>query len=299
MIPVTQIKTKRIEAYFVLVIALFVVPLISIGGYFVIINLINQQNSVKDVQAAESEINTEQVVLNNIAPIQTPTKVVTNSKRVTAPEITTIVGNREKILPVPQIKQIYKLSCEAASIEMSLKYFGIDSNQDSLISQIGFSLPIKSTIDANGNMIWGDPDAGFVGDVDGYMIGANRGIKGATGWGTKKGPVERVVQKYLPNSKAEVGSIEKLKRELDGNNPIIFWHIRDDANTDSTIYYTPEGKKVDLYQYHVAVIKGYKQIDGVLEFMINDPLTGEYTISQGDLNRIWQKHGYDMVVVRK
>lgn len=295
----TQIKTKRIEAVFVVAVALFVVPLVSIGGYFAVVGMLNNDSSIKDVVAAESEYSKEIEVASVVSNLGIKPKNNVSVTPISAAETTTIVGNKEKLLAVPYFKQIYTLSCEAASIQMVLSYNGITSNQDDLMSQIGYSTPIRSTVDSKGNMIWGDPDLGFVGDVDGYMIGRNRGIRGATGWGTKKGPVARVVEKYLPNSKAETGNIEKLRKELDSGNPVIFWHVRDDANQERAVYTTPAGKKVDLFQYHVAVIRGYRQLDEGVEFIVSDPLTGEYAIKQGDLNRIWQKHDYDMVVVRR
>ena len=286
-----------------LVLAL-ILPISIVGGFSAFIHF----------KVAYADFNEDVLIPEEDQLVQTYkenleyTKMVTESNRnkakdsdTTPKTVTTsaptVAPGQSKILPVPLIDQIHTLSCEVASVEMILEYFGNSSqNQDLLMIQLGYADPIQPYFE-NGTMIWGDPDVGFVGSVTGFMVHDTLGLRGATGWGIRKGPVANLLKKYHPNSYAGTGSIESLVQNLNNDRPVIFWHVRDDAFTGSMTYQTPEGKLVELKQYHVALIVGYK-VDqvGNKTFVVNDPDFGVYEIDQTNLDRIWAKHDYDMVV---
>jgi uncharacterized protein YvpB len=205
---------------------------------------------------------------------------------------------QSKILDVPLYQQIYTLSCEVTTVEMILSYFGTKGgeNQDTLMQKLGYADPIVPEFRGD-TMIWGDPDKGFVGRVDGYMIDLNVGIRGATGWGVDKGPTARLLRQFHPQSYEGTGSINSLISNLDQGNPVIYWHVRDEFSPEVYQYQTFSGKTVDLKQYHVALVTGY-EVDaaGQITFIINDPDFGQYRINSVDLDRQWGKYNYDMVV---
>lgn len=209
---------------------------------------------------------------------------------------------KTKLLQVPLIRQIYTLSCEAASLQMALAFHGIEVSQDELIARIGTNGPMKMQTLPNGQLLWGDPDKGFVGDYKGRFWSREEGLRGATGWGVNNHPIERVARQYAPRSKAVTNmSISQLKLELANNNPVIFWHVRDDATRKETIQLvTEEGKNISFFQNHVGLIVGYNQReDGIVEYTINDPEFGVFVINETDLVRIWTKYERDAVVVQK
>lgn len=207
----------------------------------------------------------------------------------------------QKTLAIPYIKQDYRLSCEAASLQMILSYRGISKTQDELMEQIGYSEP-KVMQEVNGKLIWGDPKIGFVGDVKGSFTGEKDGKKSlryATGWGVKPGPVARVAKQYFPESKEVVGgTLDQVVQSLNQDKPIIWWHRRDDIQKEKITYYTPAGKAVEYEQNHVAVISSYKlDEDKKFIFHILDPFYGEYDIKQDDFLRLWARHSNQMVIV--
>lgn len=236
------------------------------------------------------------------------TKIDIESKQSENPQSKTIV--RSNSLPatagdsafvqVPYIKQKYTLSCEFASMEMVLKYFGkTDIDQDMLIAKVGFADPIKPRFEGE-KMIWGDPDKGFVGDVNGWFYDRKNGIKGATGWGISTVPVVKVMSEFFPRTYSQKGSLGSLRANLKNGNPVMIWHVTDEAFTQSTVFYTPEGKMYTLRQYHVAVVVGYSvDTNGVVTYTINDPDAGVLTVSEEKLERMWGKHDFDMVVAVK
>jgi uncharacterized protein YvpB len=207
--------------------------------------------------------------------------------------------SKKVILDVSLKHQAYTLSCEAASLQMILAYKGISKTQDELLADIGVSEPYKSYTDAEGMMIWGDPNLGFVGNVKGLFSSADRGMRGATGWGVNKDPIARVAQHYFPNSVALTGyTPDDVLKELDAKNPVIFWHVPDSYGDGAITYKTPAGKLIKFFRNHVAVISGYKIENGEVSFYISDPLYGEYYLRKSTLARRMAKYDGDVVVVR-
>ena len=86
---------------------------------------------------------------------------------------------RQNVLPVAYSNQQYTLSCEAASLEMAMRYRGHNISEDQILDKLGTSDPYAKRWE-NGRMIWGDPDQAFVGNVRGSISGP---LSNWTGWG--------------------------------------------------------------------------------------------------------------------
>lgn len=293
---------------FIGLVAIFVIPIIAVGGITFLSYRTNAsagfERSNQNVLIPDDSL-LYQTYQDNVelTSFVVDTQNKTKDEQTTVPVTTTgsvAQPGQSQLLAVPYIKQVYSLSCEVASIEMILKYFGSTTEtQDSLMVRLGYAQPIVSST-VNGVMTWGNPDEGFVGKVDGRMIDPKIGIRGATGWGTHPLPVQKLLRTFYPNSYAGKGSIDGLRTNLDNNKPVMIWHVRDDASGEKVTYYTPKGKAVELKQYHVALVVGYQvQANNQLLFTINDPYYGVYTVNQQDLTRMWSKHNYDMVVAVK
>lgn len=289
-----------------LLLALIIPGLFAAGGV-----LYTQKAAFADTKGVFDVIYPEEdEILRSYTESLAYTKAVTpevNEERVgtrmatsgTRPTLTQ--PGQSRVLEVPYFEQIYTLSCEVANVQMILNFFGISNeDQDTLMEKMGYATPFLPEFDENDQMIWGDPDKGFVGQVDGFMIHRTKGIRGATGWGTSNKTVARLMKQFYPKSYADSGSTTDLKRQLDSGNPVIFWHVRDDMSLDVEQYKTPEGKIIELKQYHVALINGYLiNEQGQAEYVVSDPEFGIFNISEEDLNRQWGRHNYDMVVAIK
>lgn len=206
----------------------------------------------------------------------------------------------EKILDIELIKQIYPLSCESASLQMALKHYKIDIDQDKILQQIGYSEP-KEITEKDGQLYWGDPNLGFVGDPKGWFYNTKNGeqsLKYATGWGVNNGPVLKVAKLYRPNSYlVDNGTIDQVKSALNNGNPVIWWHRRDDIIDEKIQITTQLGKTIEYQQMHVALVVGHYQKDGVTTYKINDPYFGAYEIDENSFLRLWGRHDNQLVVV--
>ena len=206
------------------------------------------------------------------------------------------------ILDVPLGKQVYNLSCEAATLQMALKYYGIEASQDQLLADFGISQPMVMQ-SVNDKIIWGDPDEGFVGDVRGTFTGTRDGVTSlrfGTGLGINNGPVAKAARKYKPASQEIDGAtIDQVKLALVNKNPVMMWHRRDDIHQESMEVYTRSGKKVVFQQYHVNLITGYKtNPDGTVTYILNDPYFGRFELSETDLVRWWSRYDKQIVIVK-
>lgn len=240
-----------------------------------------------------------QVSVFNYSPINTLV-AVENSSVLGVKETVVKSQNDEKVLDIKLIRQDYPLSCESASLQMALKYYNIEVSQDKLLEQIGTSDP-KEIVEKDGKIYWGDPNLGFVGDVKGWFYGNKNGqtsLKYGTGWGVFNGPVLKVAKSYRPNSYlVDNGKIEQVNSAIEKNNPVLFWHRRDDIHQEKIQITTNQGRKIDYQQMHVALVYGFYEKDGVVMYKINDPFFGQYEIDQEGFARIWGRHDNQMVVV--
>ena len=91
------------------------------------------------------------------------------------------------IANVPFTKQVYSLSCEAASLQMALAYYGIGASQDTILGVIGVDRT-PPYYDGSGTLHWGDPYQSFVGNPNGYE---NAGSGSASGYGTYYSAISR------------------------------------------------------------------------------------------------------------
>ncbi len=69
-------------------------------------------------------------------------------------------------------RQEHALSCEIASLKMALSYYGVDVSETQLISE----LPVDTPGPRQPGNIWGDPEKGFVGNIDGTMPNSGYGV---------------------------------------------------------------------------------------------------------------------------
>jgi hypothetical protein len=81
----------------------------------------------------------------------------------------------EHKLPLVFLKQERELSCEASALRMALRFQGVDLSESELVARMPFDRTPRTRHSPAALDVWGDPDQGFVGDMDGKM--------GETGYG--------------------------------------------------------------------------------------------------------------------
>lgn len=188
-------------------------------------------------------------------------------------------------LDVPFHRQEHSLSCEIASLKMVLNFFGIQVSESELIAQLPFDMAKK----VPSKNIWGDPDFGFVGDIDGEM--------GKTGYGVYEKPVSIVASRYINARPVRNTSLSEVLEEVAKGRPVIVWgHI---ASGKDISWKTQEGKIVKaVYGEHARVLKGFRgTVLNPTEIFLLDPVYGEIRFSTKEFLKDWASLDNRAVIV--
>ena len=171
-----------------------------------------------------------------------------------------------KLNNVPFYRQVYAQSCEAASLRMALAYRGVHDSDWNILQRFGYHPRPRDKATNE----WDDPNAQFVGDVNG-----NQGT--GTGWGVYAGPVARAAGQYGRGTSLAYGANANfVAQQIHNGNPVIAWGVwRTGAKIDS--WRTPSGRTVSgPIPMHVRLIVGVRgEPHDPLGFYINDPISGQ------------------------
>jgi len=256
------------------------------------------KSSIQEILVLNPNLNPNVILAGQKISLPNELKIETNSPTQTATNVVEKV-----VVGVPLIKQKYPLSCELASMQMAMNYYGIEKTEEQWLGEVGLVNPYQKSINQWKNTIWGDPDYGFVGDMNGQLItvdvNGKKTIKNATGYGVSNGPVAVALKKYKPNTFAKDGATqEDIKQALRGKKPVLFWHVIDEHADLEAFHYTPSGKKIRLVGTHTAVINGFEiKANGEEIFFVNDPWGGYVHYTSEHLQRVMKRHGSWIVVV--
>jgi len=188
-------------------------------------------------------------------------------------------------LAVPYYHQEHRLSCELAALQMALNYKGIKITESELISQ----LPIADAGPRHTGNIWGDPNLGFVGDIDGTMPN--------TGYGVYQQPIYDLAIKYRQAKILATSTLSVLTNELANDNPIVVWGIIGKGQNIS--WKTPEGKFIAAQMdEHARTLIGFTgTADDPKILILLDPIYGEIRLSTADFLKNWSLLDYQAVVI--
>ena len=163
-------------------------------------------------------------------------------------------------LPVRFHHQQHALSCEAAALKIALNYQGAQVSEQAIINK----LPYDTTPHTNG--VWGDPDAGFVGRIDGTMP--------VDGYGIHCRPLAETARNWKNAEPIENGSVQDLTRHVLAHRPVVVWGFM--SGGESITWHTPAGRLVHAAAgEHARVLCGFRgspeDPDG---FYLMDPTCG-------------------------
>lgn len=193
-------------------------------------------------------------------------------------------------LPVLEYTQKYTLSCEAASTSVVLKYLGLNIEEDEVLAALPYDTTPK-TVDARGNITWGDPEKAFVGAYDGVYL--------KTGYGIYAAPLAKALENRFP-VKAAAGSalkLEDLCRAAAQGLPTVVWVPTRFEHVKPQTWKTPGGKTITWIEHeHAMVFRGYDSQEGVVYLM--DVHYGKYqTRTTAEFLRGWGYLGNQAVFI--
>ena len=196
-------------------------------------------------------------------------------------------GKADILLAVEFDKQDHALSCEFAVLKMALVFRGVNIDEAELIKKTGFDNTPKKMI--SGQMIWGDPQKGFVGNIDGKML--------VDGYGVYWKPIAKTANQYRQSVWFEGWDISDLAVEIERGNPVIIWGYLGRGNTTS--WQTSNGLKITgIYYEHSFLVNGLKgPVNNPEGFFLIDPIYGQIYYSKEEFLKKWNAFGRSGVVV--
>lgn len=189
-------------------------------------------------------------------------------------------------ISVPFHPQEHALTCETAALRMALNYHGENVTEKELLEKLNFDTKEPKTI----FHIWGDPDLGFVGDIDGSVF------KG-TGYGVYNIPILDLAMQYRPSFIIENAELGDILKEVKNGNPVIVWGLL--SRRKPILWRSMEGKLIEAYPgEHARVVTGfYGNISNPTRIILMDPIYGKIRMSKEKFLSDWNVMKRRTVVV--
>jgi uncharacterized protein YvpB len=170
---------------------------------------------------------------------------------------------------------------------MALAYRDVYVDEQELIGLVGFDPVSKSKVE--GITIWGNPDKGFVGNIDGRML--------VDGYGVYEGPIALAGSGYRKTQAFRGWTATQLAAQLESHNPVIVWgHL---GSGKQYTWKTSDGADVQAVAYeHTFLAYGFRgNAQDPEGFYLVDPVYGPKYMEVGDFMDNWSALGYRGVVV--
>jgi len=166
---------------------------------------------------------------------------------------------------------------------MALQTVGVNVPESQLIAQ----LPFDRTPKAGG--IWGDPDQGFVGSIDGKML--------VDGYGVYWDPIAEVGARYRRTEVLRNATAAQIAEHLTNGRPVIIWGYF--GRYKGYSWQTSTDKTVQAVNgEHARVAVGFSgDVSNPTSFKIIDPIYGALTWSTEKFMENWTSLGRHAVVV--
>jgi uncharacterized protein YvpB len=202
-----------------------------------------------------------------------------------APKAQTL--QKSALLNVPAQSQMPELynGCEITSLSMLLAAAGHPADKTVLADKI--AKDPTPMVNENGDIIaWGDPNAGFVGDITGDE----------PGYGVYHGPVARLLNGVLPGRAKDLTgkAFEQILLQVESGKPVVAWTTAAFSPTsDWENWQGPNGKVRATFKEHAVLIVGFDDD----EIVINDPLDGAKAkrVDRDGFTAAWEQMGKQAV----
>jgi uncharacterized protein YvpB len=175
----------------------------------------------------------------------------------------------------PVVKQVYPNNCETAALQMLLATRGVEQAQRSLQSKLRRDGPLDPRTAPDGTKVWGDPNQGFVGRVEGGGVAGGFGVYGK--------PLIALADRWVEAVNLSGTQPAVIYRRLLSGHAVLAWTALADGPYET--WRGPRGEPVTVnWGEHTVLLRGLT--GGRL--IVNDPLTGErMTWTKAEFEEKW------------
>lgn len=212
-------------------------------------------------------------------------------KRETMKKVHAVWIPKSKLLDVPHIQQLPELprGCEVTSLAMLLQFKGVDVNKMELAKRINRD-ETPYQIKRNGDIHFGDPSVGFVGDMYSFD---------KPGLGVYHGPIYELANEYIPNAWEDLtgSDFSEVEKAIADEKPV--WVIV--TSTFDTVeekywteWHTKQGVIKVTKKEHAVIITGYDENS----VYVNDPLAQKNRkLDKKAFIRGWEQFGSQAITL--
>jgi uncharacterized protein YvpB len=187
-------------------------------------------------------------------------------------------------LNVPLIYQERKFECNTTAAAMVLNYFGINKTKEEVFAEI----PKETALYDHNLKIWGDPQKGYVGDIDGNE----------RGYGIHWEPIAKYISQFRQTRVITHGTTAEVIKEITAGHPVMVWWQNGRSTPNIDIWHTVDGKEVRTVNgMHTEVAKGFiGTLDHPTHILLSDPWRGEHKVTIAEFERLWAYYDNSAVV---
>lgn len=163
-------------------------------------------------------------------------------------------------IDIPFLRQEHRLSCEVATLRMALRASRLTITESELINHLSFDRTRKKY------GTWGDPNKGFVGNIDGSMM--------KSGYGVYAEPIARLGMRWRRTKVIHNITPQELVLNMKQKRPVIVWGFY--GSGKPVQWTTQDGKVIKAVNgEHTRLVVGFMGSgDNPSGFEVIDPLTG-------------------------
>ena len=178
-------------------------------------------------------------------------------------------------IEAPIVQQAYRNNCETAALSMLLATVGVEQDQLDLQELVAKAEPLDPVGDGE-EMIWGDPNEGYVGRAEG---GGPAG-----GFGVFDQPIAALAGRWSEPVNLTGERPQEIYRRLLAGHAVMVWIGLSDGPYQT--WRSPAGDDVTVnFGEHTVVLTG---IEGD-QLFVNDPIDGlRKTWSKADFEAMWE-----------
>jgi len=169
-------------------------------------------------------------------------------------------------LNVTAYKQQHMYSCMIAAARSALSYKGVNVSEADIINRTGYDNTAWSGTWNEPGSVWGDPNEGIVGDLDGKADNIG------WGYGSHWNPIAKAIRSYGKTAEVKTSwNVNDLAREIAAGNPVIIWWVNG-VWPAHEVYWNKNGQSIrGVNSMHVQVVKGFTgTVDNPLSFKVTD-----------------------------
>jgi len=194
-------------------------------------------------------------------------------------------------LSVPLYRQTHAFTCNITAVAMVLSYSGVPSSEMSVYNNIAKD-NTPCTIAGSDIITWGNPHAGYVGNIDGAGECGGYGIywEVASSYMSSVGVSNRIYTGW---------NVADLAREVQNGHPAVIWWQNGWASPYDKSWNTPDGQYIRAINgMHSEVVIGFiGPVDNPTHIITNDPWRGRRTLTVSYFNSLWGYFNRTAVVV--